>query len=57
MQKGLVVAFDDEFWVLDFECWTLNSFFKGAPGMNRTCDLRIRNPSLYPLSYGGWDQI
>lgn len=25
----------------------------GAPSRNRTCDLRIRNPSLYPLSYGG----
>ena len=27
----------------------------GAPGMNRTCDLRFRKPSLYPLSYGGGD--
>ena len=27
--------------------------FVGAPGMNRTCDTRIRNPVLYPLSYGG----
>ena len=27
--------------------------FSGAPGMNRTCDTRIRNPVLYPLSYGG----
>ena len=26
-----------------------------APGMNRTCDLRFRKPSLYPLSYGGGD--
>ena len=25
----------------------------GAPGMIRTCDTRIRNPVLYPLSYGG----
>ena len=25
-----------------------------APGMNRTCDLRFRKPSLYPLSYGGF---
>ena len=25
----------------------------GAPGRNRTCDTRIRNPVLYPLSYGG----
>jgi hypothetical protein len=25
----------------------------GAPGRNRTCDLRFRKPSLYPLSYGG----
>ena len=27
--------------------------FHGAPGMIRTCDTRIRNPVLYPLSYGG----
>jgi hypothetical protein len=27
----------------------------GTPGKDRTCDLRIRNPSLYPLSYGGTD--
>ena len=27
--------------------------FIGAPGMIRTCDTRIRNPVLYPLSYGG----
>ncbi len=25
----------------------------GAPGKNRTCDTRIRNPVLYPLSYEG----
>ncbi len=25
----------------------------GAPGRNRTCDTRIRNPVLYPLSYEG----
>ena len=25
----------------------------GAPGTNRTCDLRFRKPLLYPLSYGG----
>ena len=25
----------------------------GAPGTIRTCDTRIRNPVLYPLSYGG----
>ena len=24
-----------------------------APGRNRTCDTRIRNPVLYPLSYEG----
>ena len=24
-----------------------------APGKIRTCDTRIRNPVLYPLSYGG----
>ena len=24
-----------------------------APGKDRTCDTRIRNPVLYPLSYGG----
>ena len=28
--------------------------FTGAPGMIRTCDTRIRNPVLYPLSYGGY---
>ena len=27
--------------------------FFGAPGRNRTCDTRIRNPVLYPLSYEG----
>ncbi len=25
----------------------------GAPGRIRTCGTRIRNPMLYPLSYGG----
>ncbi len=25
----------------------------GAPGRIRTCGARIRNPMLYPLSYGG----
>jgi hypothetical protein len=29
------------------------SILDGAPGMIRTCDTRIRNPVLYPLSYGG----
>lgn len=24
-----------------------------APDRTRTCDYRIRNPVLYPLSYGG----
>ena len=24
-----------------------------TPGRDRTCDLRFRKPSLYPLSYGG----
>ena len=28
----------------------------GAPGTIRTCDTRIRNPVLYPLSYGGWPE-
>ena len=27
--------------------------FFGAPGRNRTCGAWIRNPMLYPLSYGG----
>ena len=31
----------------------LNTFI-GAPGMIRTYDTRIRNPVLYPLSYGGY---
>ena len=26
-----------------------------CPGRTRTCNLRIRRPLLYPLSYGGWD--
>ena len=26
--------------------------FLGAPGRNRTYDLRFRKPTLYPLSYG-----
>ena len=26
----------------------------GAPGKDRTCGTWIRNPRLYPLSYGGW---
>ena len=26
---------------------------RGAPGRDRTCDLRFRKPLLYPLSYGG----
>jgi hypothetical protein len=36
-----------------------NPYFIGAPGMNRTCDLRFRKPLLYPLSYegGGWCEI
>jgi hypothetical protein len=25
---------------------------RSAPGRDRTCDQRIRNPLLYPLSYG-----
>ena len=28
-------------------------FTNGAPGANRTRGTRIRNPVLYPLSYGG----
>ena len=27
--------------------------YAGAPGRDRTCDLRFRKPLLYPLSYGG----
>ena len=29
------------------------NFMTGAPGRDRTCGTRIRNPALYPLSYGG----
>ena len=30
----------------------VNPIYKvGDPGRNRTCDTRIRNPVLYPLSY------
>ena len=32
-----------------------NPYSIGAPGMNRTCDLRFRKPLLYPLSYEGGD--
>ena len=28
-------------------------FMAGAPGRDRTCGTRIRNPALYPLSYEG----
>jgi len=30
-----------------------NAAFLTAPGRTRTCDRRIRNPMLCPLSYGG----
>ena len=30
-----------------------NPLIIGAPGENRTCGTWIRNPLLYPLSYGG----
>ena len=30
-----------------------NGLIASAPGKDRTCDTRIRNPVLYPLSYGG----
>jgi hypothetical protein len=36
------------------ETFALKGFgpiLKGAPGRDRTCDRRIRNPLLYPLSY------
>lgn len=26
---------------------------QGTPGRNRTCDIRLRRPSFYPLNYGG----
>ena len=29
----------------------------GAPGRNRTCGTWIRNPLLYPLSYGGFQPM
>ena len=29
----------------------------GAPGRDRTCGTRIRNPVLYPLSYGGKEKL
>ena len=37
------------------DCLRSKPYFIGAPGMNRTCDLRFRKPLLYPLSYGGRD--
>ena len=33
--------------------WKPTGAKDGAPGRNRTCGARIRNPLLYPLSYGG----
>ncbi len=30
---------------------------KGASGRDRTCDQRIRNPLLYPLSYGRFGRL
>jgi hypothetical protein len=38
-----------------FRCCPESLIISGTPGKDRTCDLRIRNPSLYPLSYGGTD--
>ena len=29
-----------------------SAIYEGAPGWDRTNDQRIRNPLLYPLSYG-----
>ena len=34
-----------------------DTYFIGAPGKNRTCGTWIRNPLLYPLSYGGNENI
>jgi len=31
----------------------VGDFKSDTPGRDRTCDLRFRKPSLYPLSYGG----
>lgn len=44
----------------DFHVRPLVIVSRGAPGRNRTCDLRIKSPLLYQLSYGGewcgrWD--
>ena len=38
---------------LGFQPLNIVPDFCGAPGRNRTCGARIRNPLLYPLSYGG----
>ena len=33
--------------------WYQSPATKSTPDRARTCDLRFRKPSLYPLSYGG----
>ena len=38
-------------------CLSHERFTYGAPGENRTHDLRFRKPSLYPLSYRGTQEI
>jgi hypothetical protein len=47
----------DQFRIFERDKKTENSEgidFIGAPGRNRTCGAWIRNPLLYPLSYGGF---
>ena len=41
----------------DFKLTLQTLDIAGAPGKNRTCGTWIRNPMLYPLSYGGRDEI
>ena len=50
--RPVFYAEDWRIYILETNNWMLNTFI-GAPGMIRTYDTRIRNPVLYPLSYGG----
>ena len=38
--------------LLYYPCLRVGQEIGGDPGRIRTCDTRIRNPVLYPLSYG-----
>src|SRR5438046_1621658 len=36
-------------WSVGEEIATLGGFYTGAPGRARTCNLRLRRPTLYPI--------